>query len=91
MSTTEAAFLSLLFSGIAGLLAGVLLTRVHWRPEIPPYGRGTRVFDVTLHPEKYVKDAPLRTIRSLNLVGAILLAAAAGAVAYELLRAILLR
>ena len=89
MSPTEDAFLILLFPGIFVLLTGVGLTRLHWRPDIPPYGRHTRCFDVTLHPERYVKDAPLRAIRSLNLMGALLLAGAIGVSAYEILRTIL--
>ncbi len=86
MSTTETSFLGLLFSGTLALIAGMFLTRLHWRSDIPPYGRQTHFLDVTLHPDQYVKDAPLRTIRSLTLVGAFLLACAAGLVAYEVLR-----
>ncbi len=86
MSTTEAAFLTLLFSGVSALLASTLLTRLHWRPDIPPYGRQTRFLHVTLHPERYVKDAPLRAIRSLSLIGGLLLACAAAVVGYEILR-----
>jgi hypothetical protein len=86
MSTTESSFLGLLLSGTLALIAGMFLTRLHWRPDIPPYGRETRFLDVTLHPDRYVKDAPLRAIRSLTLVGALLLAGAAGLVAYEVLR-----
>jgi hypothetical protein len=91
MSTIEAAFFSLLFPGIAALLAGVLLTRLHWRSDIPPYGRGTRFVDVTRHPEKYVTDAPLDAIRRLNLLGALLLAGAAVVVAYQILQVTLSR
>ena len=86
MSTTETSFLGLLFSGTLALLAGMFLTRLHWRPDIPPYGRQTRFLDVTLHPDRYVKDAPLGAIRGLTVVGALLLACAAGLVAYEVLR-----
>ena len=89
MSTTETSFLGLLFSGTLALLAGMFLTRLHWRPDIPPYGRQTRFLDVTLHPERYVKDAPLRTIRSLTVAGALLLAAAVSVVVYEILRVML--
>ena len=88
MSTTEAGFLSLLFPGILALLAGIMLTRIHWRPDIPPYGQ-TRFLDVTLHPERYVKDAPLRAIRSLTVAGGFLLAAAVSVVVYEILRVML--
>ena len=86
MSTTETSFLGLLFSGTLALLAGMLLTRLQWRPDIPPYSWQTRFLDVTLHPHRYVKDAPLRAIRSLTVVGALLLACAAGLVAYEVVR-----
>ena len=86
MSATEAAFLGFLFSGITALLAGVMLTRVHWRPDIPPYGLGTRFLDVTRHPERYVKDAPLGAIRGLVFVGGVLLAGAASVVAWEILQ-----
>jgi hypothetical protein len=91
MSTTELGFLGLLFSGVLALLAGVLLARLHWRPDLPPYGRRTRWLDVTLHPERYVvvDDAPLRVIRSLNLAGALLLASAAAVAAYGIVLATL--
>jgi hypothetical protein len=89
MSATEDAFLILFFPGILSLLAGVGLTRLHWRSDIPPYGRRTRFLDVTLHPERYTKDAPLRAIRSLNLTGALLLTGAAGVSIYEIVRTIL--
>src|SRR5262245_12431084 len=77
MDTTEAAFLTLLGSGLLALLAGLILTRLHWRPDLPPYGRRTRLLDVALHPEAYAKDAPLRAIKYLNVGGAVLLASAA--------------
>ncbi len=87
--TTKDAFLILFFPGILALLVGVGLTRFHWRPDIPPYGRHTRFLDVTLHPERYVRDAPLRIIRLLNLTGALLLAGAVGISVYEILRTVL--
>jgi hypothetical protein len=86
MSTIEVVFLILLFAGLFALLAGVILTRLHWRPDIPPYGLGTHFLDVTRHPQNYVKDAPLHAIRSLNLGGALMLAGAAGVVVYDILR-----
>jgi hypothetical protein len=65
----SAAFIGLLILGVLALLAGLTLTRLHWRPDIPPYGRRTRFLDVTPHPEAYVKDAQLRVIRTLNRMG----------------------
>ena len=84
--TAEAIFFGLLFSGISTLLGGLLLTRLHWRRDIPPYGRRTKFLDVTLHPEKYAEDAPFGVIRSLNAVGAVLLAGAAVVVTWEILQ-----
>jgi hypothetical protein len=89
MSAPEALFLALVFAGVLALLAGMLLTRLHWRRDIPPYGRQTRFLDVTLHPERYAKDAPFGVIRGLSAVGAILLAWAAVTVAREILRTML--
>jgi len=90
MVAQEDAFLLLFFAGLFALLVGVGLTRLHWRPDIPPYGRGTRFLDVTLHPERYAKNAPLPAIRSLNLIGALLVAAAAGISVYEMVRTMML-
>lgn len=87
--STETAFLGLLLSGLTALLAGVGLTRLYWRPDIPAYGRRTRSLHVMLHPERYVRHAPLRAIRALNVAGSLLLAGAAGIVAYDILRAVL--
>ena len=84
MSISEAAFLALLFSGIAALVAGIGLTRIYWRSDIPPYDRRTPTVRVMIHPEDYVRDAPLGAIRSLNLAGALLVAAAIAVLAYEL-------
>jgi len=89
MSTTQAAFLSLLSLGVAALLTGVMLTRFHWRSDIPPYGRRTRLLNVMLHPEAYATNAPLGAIRGLNIAGALLLGGAAVVVAYELLQTML--
>ncbi len=86
MSTTEAGFLALLFTGLLALLAGVGLTRLRWRRDIPPYGRHTRSLDVMLHPERYAKDAPLGVIRVLTSIGVGLLVCAAVVVAWEILQ-----
>jgi hypothetical protein len=88
MITMEAAFLALVFSGVLALLASMLLTRLHWRPDIPPYSWRTRSLDVTLHPERYVKNAPLRAIRILTVIGALLVVGAAAITTYEILHAV---
>jgi hypothetical protein len=87
MNVAQRIFLGLLFAGILLLLASLLLARVHWRTDIARYGRRTRLLQVTMHPEKYTTDAPLRAIRVLNFVGILLLAGAAALVVRELFRA----
>jgi len=86
VSTTEAAFLGLLFAGVASLVAAVVITRVHWRSDIPLYGRRTSALRVLRHPEEFVQDAPLGVIHVLNLTGVLLLAGAIALVIYEILR-----
>lgn len=89
MRATEAVFLTLVFTGVLALLASMILTRAYWRQDIPPYGRQTRFLDVTLHPERYAKDAPFGVIRSLTAVGTVLLACAVAAVAWAIVRTML--
>ena len=83
-SGAETAYLILIGAAILMRLAGLMLTRMHWREDIAPYSRATKFLDVTLHPERYVKGAPLRTIWILNVAGALLLAGAVTVLAYEL-------
>jgi hypothetical protein len=77
-------FLLTLFPGVGCLIAGMMWTRLHWRPDVPPYTSGTRFWDVTLHPERYASADAVLLIRSLNTAGVCLLAVAVAAVAYEL-------
>ena len=83
---TETAYLILIGGAILARLVGLMLTRMHWRDDIAPYSRGTKFLDVTLHPERYVKGAPLRTIWILNVAGALLLAGAVVVLVYEFFR-----
>ena len=89
MSTLQVAFLTLLALGLAAMLAGTGLTRFHWRSGIPPYSVRTRFLDVAFHPERYAAGAPLRTIRSLNIAGAISIVAALGIAVYEIVCAVI--
>ena len=89
MPPTEGAFLVLLFAGVAALIAGLLWTRLNWRPDVPPYSRSTRTLDVQLHPERYATHDALRTIRLANIVGALCTSGAVLVLAYELLRIML--
>ena len=86
--TRETAFLALVFSGVLFLLASIMLTRLHWRPDIRPYGRQTRLLDLALHPERYVENAPLRAIRALTVIGALLVVGAAVVVICEILHTV---
>ena len=82
----ETAYLILIGGAILARLVGLMLTRMHWRDDIAPYSRGTKFLDVTLHPERYVKGAPLRTLWILNVAGALLLAGAVVVLVYEFFR-----
>jgi len=66
----QAAFLILMLSGVLALVCGIAWTRLNWRADIAPYGRDTRFFDVTLHPERYANDWAVPMIRRLNIAGA---------------------
>lgn len=81
-----AVFLTLLFGGILALVTGLVITRLHWRTDIPPYGVRTNFLDVTRHPDRYAQDAPLGIITTLNLAGVFLLMGAVGTLLFELLR-----
>ena len=91
MTAREAAFLILILLGVVILLAGVLRTRLNWRPDVPPFSRRTSSLDVTLHPERYARADSVPGIRTLNLAGALLLAGAIGVLAYEAYRSFLWR
>lgn len=72
----QAAFLILILLGVLALVGGIVWTRLNWRADVPPYGRDTRFFDVTLHPERYATARAVPTIRRLNIAGACAIATA---------------
>jgi hypothetical protein len=80
------AFLGLLASGLASLLASWGLIRHYWDSAVGPFTRGVRTLDVWMHPSAYLRDAPLALIRALSVIGALLLAAATALAIYEILR-----
>lgn len=83
---TSIVFFVLLGAGIAVLLAGLVLTRQSWRPEIPPFGRHLRYAEIALHPERYATGRYLPAIRALNVAGALLLCAALGVVIRDIVQ-----
>jgi hypothetical protein len=88
VNLVQGVFLGFLISGILLLVISLMLMRMHWRADIAPYGRGTRLLDLTLHPEEYTEGAPLRAIRGLSFVGTLLLASAAALLVREFVRAL---
>jgi hypothetical protein len=56
--TPQAAFLAFLISGILVLVLSLMLTRMHWRADLTPYGRGTELLHIT----------PRSTLRMLRFV-----------------------
>ena len=79
----QAAFLILMLSGVLALVCGIIWTRLNWRADVTPYGRDTRVFDVTLHPGRYANDRAVPTIRRLNILGALCVVSALAILAHE--------
>jgi hypothetical protein len=78
-------FILLLFGGILFLVGGLFVTRLTWRTDVEPFGRRSRLFQITLHPEHFAKADRLREIRILNLVGGLLLCGALVVVGYDVL------
>ncbi|MEO8755254.1 MAG: hypothetical protein ABI624_21540, partial [Casimicrobiaceae bacterium] len=74
----------LLIGGILSLVGGLYLTRLTWRPDVEPFGRRSKLFQIALHPEAFAKPDRLREIRLLNLVGGLLLCGALAVVGHDL-------
>ena len=77
-------FMTLLLAGIPCLVAGMFVTRQTWRPDIAPFGRGSRMFHIALHPERFATPERLQVIRILNLAGLAFIVGALGVVAYDI-------
>lgn len=69
----EAVFLTAILSGVVQLITSFVVERLNWRPDQPPYNLQTRSLEVLLHPAKYVQPKALRTTRSLQVLGGLLL------------------
>lgn len=69
----EAVFLTGILSGTVLIVTSFVVARLNWRPDKTPYGLRTRSLDVLLRPAKYVQPRALRTTRSLQALGALLL------------------
>jgi hypothetical protein len=69
-------FLIGLLGGIAFLVAGLFVTRLHWRTDIPPFDRHTNALKVFARPSRHASGS-LPLIRALNAIGAALLVYAA--------------
>lgn len=82
-------WLALLLCGNLLLVAGLFLTRLTWRPDVAPFGRGSPILQIMLHAERFATPERLRAIRLLNLSGGVLLGAAVGVLAYEIVSVIL--
>jgi hypothetical protein len=82
-------WLALLLGGNLLLVAGLFLTRLTWRPEVEPFGRGSPILQIMIHPERFVMQERLREIRLLNLFGGVLLCGAVGVLAYDIISVML--
>lgn len=81
-------FLLFLVGGILFLLCGLFVTRATWRPDVEPFGRRSRYFQIALHPENFARAERLREIRLLNLIGGLLLVGALIVVGYDVVSSI---
>jgi hypothetical protein len=75
-NVNQAIFLTSVLSGTALLVAGIVMTRLNWRRDVPPYNRRTRSLNVLLRPAKYAVPNALPVIRFLTLLGLLLLTVA---------------
>ena len=78
-NVNEVVFLTSMLAGVAVLIVSMVTARLNWRPDIPPYSLRTRSLDVLLHPVKYVLPGVLPTIRTLSVLGLVLLTVAVAA------------
>ena len=83
-----AVFLALLLAGILCLVGGLFVTRLTWRSDIQPFGRGSRMFQIALHPDRYATPERLSTIRLLNVVGFLFITGALVTVALDIASAV---
>jgi hypothetical protein len=83
MSLTEESFLIVWLGGILALLGGLVVTRLTWREDVRPFGRGSPVLDIVRHPEKYARPSSLRVIRVLNALGLVCLSIGVALLACE--------
>lgn len=81
---TMGLWLAMLLGGNLLLVAGLFLTRLNWRPDVEPFGRGSPILQILIHPERFATPSRLRMIRMLNLLGSVLLFGAVAVLAYEL-------
>jgi hypothetical protein len=74
-----AIWFAFLLSGNLLLVAGLGLTRYHWRSDIEPFGRGSPTLQIMLHPERFVATPRrLGTIRVLNWLGILCIGTSVG-------------
>ena len=78
-------FLFFLTIGIFCLVGGLFMTRQTWRPDIEPFGRRSRLWQIALHPERFATPHRLRPVRSLNFAGGALILCALAVVGLDLI------
>jgi len=80
-----ALWLALLLGGNLLLVAGLFLTRPTWRPDVESFRRGSPILQIMIHPERFATGQRLREIRTLNLLGAMLLCGAVAVVVFDIM------
>ena len=79
----EALFLTTVLGGTILLIAGIMVARLNWRSDVPPYSLRTRSTDVLLHPEKYALPEACLFVRALGVFGVVSLLVAVFAIIRE--------
>ncbi len=82
----QTVFLISIFMCIGLWVLAVLISRMNWRPDIEPYTRRTRSFDLLIHPKKYVLQRAVSAVRLLVAIGMLFLLIAIGSLVFQFIR-----
>ena len=80
----QALFLIFLSLAILCVVGAMGAARGTWRRDVPRFSRRTRVWDLVLHPGRYVEPRATSLIRASARLGLLFLVAAAGTIVVHL-------
>jgi hypothetical protein len=82
----QTVFLVCLSIGIFALIAAIVFARLKWRPDIEPYGRRTRLFNLAVNLNDYILPHAVTKVRLLGITGIAFLVIAIGALACKFIQ-----